>query len=199
MRCPVLVDIRRWEADGTGRMRARPSPLLPVRAQFPGLHAEETGKVALHLDAGRQRAPPDGHFGDLAVGVEQDVVHSVDRGVFDLQPEVRGVVRLAAEDFLVGEVGRTRRPLAWLPGLPARPVGGSSPSGLYITTSSARMPERASLSAPPCMASTKDSTVSRCGANVVMMTPMCFVAWFVRCSSQITVVPPSTTSSMPLT
>ncbi len=74
-------------------------------------------KVALHLDAGRQRAPPYGHLGDLAVRVEPDVVHPVDHGVFDLQPEVRGVVRLAAKDFLVGEVGRPRRPLAWLPGL----------------------------------------------------------------------------------
>src|SRR6202171_119387 len=95
---------RAWRA---GR-RARRSSLLPVRAQFPGLHAEETSKVPLHLDAGRQRAPPYGHLGDLAVRVEQDVVHSVDHGVFDLQPEVRGVVRLAAEDFLVGEVGRHR-------------------------------------------------------------------------------------------
>ena len=64
--------------------------------------------MPLHLDAGRQRAPPYGHLGDLAVRVEQDVVHSVDHGVFDLQPEVRGVVRISAEDLLIGEVGRHR-------------------------------------------------------------------------------------------
>jgi hypothetical protein len=45
-------------------------------------------------------------LGDLAVRVKQDVVHPVDYGVFDLQPEVRGVVRLSGEDFFVGEVGR---------------------------------------------------------------------------------------------
>src|ERR1700726_1026053 len=95
---------RAWRA---GR-RARRSSLLPVRAQFPGLHAEETRKVPLHLDSGRQAWPPYGHLGDLAVRVEQDLVHPVDHGVFDLQPEVRGVVRLAAEDLLVGEVGRHR-------------------------------------------------------------------------------------------
>lgn len=47
-------------------------------------------------------------LGDLAVRVEQEKVHSVDYGVFDLQPEVRGVVRLVAEDLLVGEVGHRR-------------------------------------------------------------------------------------------
>ena len=76
-----------------------------IGEKFPRLHAEETSKVPLHLDAGRQRAPPYGHLGDLAVRIDQDVVHSVDDGVFDLQPEVRGVVRLSAEDLLVGEVG----------------------------------------------------------------------------------------------
>ena len=167
---------------------------LPVREKFPGLHAEETRKVALHLDAGRQRAPPDGHLGDLAVRVEQDVVHPVDHGVFDLQPEVRGVVRLAAEDFLVGEVGRHRADPCMASRTASRPVTGSSPSGPYSTTSSARIPERASLSAPPCMASTKDSTVSRCGAKVVMLL-LCVAVSL----TQITVVPPSTTSSMPLT
>lgn len=64
--------------------------------------------MALHLDAGRQWAPPSGYLGDLAVRVEQDVVHPVDHGVFDLQPEVGGVVRLAAENFPVADVGRYR-------------------------------------------------------------------------------------------
>jgi hypothetical protein len=63
-----------------------------MRKEFPWLHAKQTSKAPLHLDAGRQRAPPYGHLGDLAVRVEQDVVHPVDHGVFDLQPEVRGVV-----------------------------------------------------------------------------------------------------------
>jgi hypothetical protein len=46
------------------------------------------------------------YLGDLAIRIEQGVAHSVDHGVFDLQPEGCGVVGLAAEDFLVGEVGR---------------------------------------------------------------------------------------------
>ena len=79
-----------------------------IGEKFPGLHAEETSKVPLHLDAGRHRAPPYGHLGDLAVRVEQDVVHPVD--------------------------------------------------GPYSTTSSARIPDSASLSAPPCMQPTKNST-----------------------------------------
>src|ERR1700677_1399273 len=58
----------------------------------------------------------------------------------------------------------------------SRPVIGSSPSGPYSTTSSARIPERDSLSAPPCMQFTKNSTVSRCGANVVMATPYVLLA-----------------------
>ena len=82
------------------------------------MHAKQTSKVPLHLDAGLQGAPPNGHLGDHAVRVEQDVVHPIDHGVFDLQPEVRGVVRLATEDFLIGEVGRPRRPFVWLPELP---------------------------------------------------------------------------------
>ena len=32
--------------------------------------AEDLGEVALHLDGGWQQTPPDGHLGDLAVGVE---------------------------------------------------------------------------------------------------------------------------------
>ena len=64
--------------------------------------------MALHLDSGRQRAPKYGHLGDSAVRVEQDVVHSVDRRVFDLQPEECGVVGLTAEDLFVGEVRRLR-------------------------------------------------------------------------------------------
>ena len=51
-----------------------------------------------------------GHLGDLAVRIEPDVVHSIDRDVFDLQPKVRGVVRLAAEDFFVDKVGRPTDP-----------------------------------------------------------------------------------------
>ena len=62
------------------------------------MRAECIREVALHLDAGRQRAPPDGHLGDLAVRIEQESVHPVDHGVFDLQPEVRGVVRSALSD-----------------------------------------------------------------------------------------------------
>ena len=53
----------------------------------------------------------------------------------------------------------------------SRPVSGSSPSGLYITTSSARMPERASLSAPPFMQSTKIPPCRGAG-EVVMITPL---------------------------
>jgi len=45
--------------------------VTPVRAQFPGLHAEDMRKGPLHLDGGRQRAPPYGYLGDLAVRVEQ--------------------------------------------------------------------------------------------------------------------------------
>jgi hypothetical protein len=44
----------------------------------------------------------------LPSDVEQGVVHSVDHGVFDLQPEECGVVGLAAEDLLIGELGRQR-------------------------------------------------------------------------------------------
>src|ERR1700678_932688 len=43
-------------------------------------------KVPLHLDGGRQRAPPYGYLGDLAVRVEQGVVHSVDHGVLPAPP-----------------------------------------------------------------------------------------------------------------
>src|ERR1700676_2432631 len=68
---------RAWRA---GR-RARCSSLLPVRAQFPGLHAECIRKVPLHLDAGRQRAPPYGHLGDLAVRFGRDGVLSVAHGL----------------------------------------------------------------------------------------------------------------------
>src|ERR1700730_10657390 len=93
---------------GTGPCgrRARPSSLLPVRAQFPGLHADYIRKVALQRDAGRQRAVKDAHLGDLAVRIEQDEEDPVDRGVSDLQPEVCGVVGLAAEDLHIGVVGR---------------------------------------------------------------------------------------------
>src|ERR1700677_133409 len=79
---------------------------LPVRAQFPGLHADYIRKVALQPDAGRQRAVKDAHLGDLAVRVEQDEEYAVDRGVSDLQPEVCGMVGLAAEDLQIGVVGR---------------------------------------------------------------------------------------------
>src|ERR1700687_855139 len=53
----------------------------------------------------------------------------------------------------------------------SRPVTGSSPNGPYTTPSWASKGVRVSLSAPPLMQSTKDSKVSRCGANVVMVTP----------------------------
>ena len=56
---------------------------LPVRAQFPGLHAEYIRKVPLQRDAGRQRTLKYGHLGNLAVRVEQDEEHAVDRGVSD--------------------------------------------------------------------------------------------------------------------
>src|ERR1700738_4294591 len=53
----------------------------------------------------------------------------------------------------------------------SRPVTGSSPNGPYSATSSASRPTRVFSSTPPLMQSTKDSKVSRCGANVVMVTP----------------------------
>src|ERR1700677_5370544 len=95
------------EADGTGPCgrRTRPSSLLPVRAQFPGLHADYIRKVALQRDAGRQRAVEDAHLGDLAVRVEQDEENAIDRGVSDLQPEGCGVGGLAAEDLQLVVVG----------------------------------------------------------------------------------------------
>jgi hypothetical protein len=58
----------------TCHLRDRASPLLRMGEELAGLHAEETSKVSLHLDAGRQRAPPYGHLGDLVGGVEQDEV-----------------------------------------------------------------------------------------------------------------------------
>jgi hypothetical protein len=130
-------------------------------------------RVTLHLDGGRQRAPKYGHLGNLAVRVEQDVVHPVDRHVFDLQPEECGVVGLAAEDLLVGEVRRHRGDA--LDGCRDGLAAGERliAEGLISTTFSARTRARASLSAPPCMQSTKDSTVARCWANVVMATPRC--------------------------
>jgi hypothetical protein len=64
--------------------------VIPLGAQFPGLHADERRKAALHLDSGRQRAPKYGHLGNLAVRVDEDVIHSVDRRIFDLQPEKCG-------------------------------------------------------------------------------------------------------------
>ena len=79
---------------------------LPVRAQFPGLHADYIRKVALQRDAGRQRAVEDAHLGELAVRVEQHEEDAVYRGVSDLQPEVCGVSGLAAEDLRVGVAGR---------------------------------------------------------------------------------------------
>ena len=105
--------------------------------------------MPLHLDGGRQRAPPYGYLGDLAVRVEQGVVHSVDHGVFDLQPEECGVVGLAAEDLLIGEVGRQRVDglYGFRDGSP--PVSGSSLSGPISTTFSARHPAMTSLPAPP--------------------------------------------------
>src|ERR1700738_1406961 len=100
--------LRRAYPYGTGPCgrRTRPSSLLPVRAQFPGLHADYIRKVALQRDAGRQRVVEDAHLGDLAVRVEQDEENAIDRGVSDLQPEVCGVVGLAAEDLQIGVVGR---------------------------------------------------------------------------------------------
>src|SRR6202022_3275625 len=80
--------------------------IIPVRAQFPGLHADCIRKVALQRDTGRQRAVKNAHLGDLAVLVEQDEEYAVDRGVSDLQPEECGVVGLAAEDLHIGVVGR---------------------------------------------------------------------------------------------
>src|ERR1700761_1673898 len=95
-----------FELAEPSRRRARPWSLLPVGAQLPGLHSNRIRKVALQRDASRQCAVEDAHLGDLAVLVEQDEEYSVDRGVPDLQPEVRGVVRLAAEDLQIGVVGR---------------------------------------------------------------------------------------------
>src|ERR1700755_380179 len=54
---------------------------------------------------------------------------------------------------------------------PSRPVTGSSPNGPYSATSSASRAARVLSSTPPWMQSTKASKVSRCGANVVMVTP----------------------------
>ena len=73
---------------------------LPVRTQFPRLHADCIRKVALQRDAGRQRAVKDVHLGDPAVRVEQDEEDPVDCGVSDLQPEVCGVVGLPAEHLI---------------------------------------------------------------------------------------------------
>ena len=63
--------------------------VIPVGAQFPGLHAKCIGIFPLQRDAVWKRAPKYGHFGDLAVCVEQDVQHSVDGGVSDPQPVTR--------------------------------------------------------------------------------------------------------------
>src|ERR1700742_1966173 len=95
-----------FELAEPSRRRARPWSLLPVGAQLPGLHSDRIRKVALQRDAGRQRAVEDAYLGDLAVLVEQDEEDAVDRGVPDLQPEVRGAVRLAAEDLQIGVAGR---------------------------------------------------------------------------------------------
>src|SRR5882757_5497288 len=53
----------------------------------------------------------------------------------------------------------------------SRPVTGSPPNGPYSATSSASRPARMFSSTPAWMQSTKASRVSRCGANVVMVTP----------------------------
>src|SRR6201985_936534 len=95
-----------FELAEPSRRRARPWALLPVGAQLPRLHSDRIRKVALQRDAGRQRAVEDAYLGDLAVLVEQDEEDAVDRGVPALQRQVRGVVRLAAEDLQIGVVGR---------------------------------------------------------------------------------------------
>src|ERR1700722_76913 len=53
----------------------------------------------------------------------------------------------------------------------SRPVTGSSPNGPYSATSSARRPARVYSSATPWVQCTKASKVSRCGANVVIVSP----------------------------
>src|ERR1700730_5345150 len=145
--------------------------IIPVRAQFPGLHADCIRKVALQRDTGRQRAVKNAHLGDLAVLVEQDEEYAVDRGVSDLQPEVCGVVELAAEGLHIGGVGR--QSVDGLYGFHGDLAAGDWPIAERAVQHHVLGEQRVrvSLSAPPLMQSTKDSKVSRCGANVVMVTP----------------------------